>query len=45
MTIPLPNVCEPSGHVVWALIRKFYIWEDLQVKEEGMGIKSEPQAK
>ena len=40
--ISLPNIHESSGHVVWALIRKFYVWEDLQVKEEGMGIKSEP---
>jgi hypothetical protein len=40
--IPLPNICESSGCVIRAFIRKFDVREDLQAKEKGVGIKPEP---
>ena len=42
MTISLPNIHKYSGHVVQGLVTKFDVWEDSQIKEEGMDIKSKP---
>jgi hypothetical protein len=42
MMTPLPNICESSGRVIRTFIGKFYVREDLQAKEKGVGIKSEP---
>jgi hypothetical protein len=45
MTSSLPDIREPSGHVVRGFIEKFYVREDSRFKEEGVGMKPEPQAK
>jgi hypothetical protein len=45
MIASLPNIRESSGHVVRGFIAKFYTREDSRFAEEGMGVKSEPQAK
>jgi hypothetical protein len=40
--ISLPKIRDSRGRVVRGFIRKFYAWEDLRVKEEGVGINSSP---
>jgi hypothetical protein len=45
MIVSLPNIRESSGYVVWGFIAKFYTREDSRFAEEGVGVKSEPQAK
>jgi hypothetical protein len=45
MIVSLPNIRESSSHVVRGFIAKFYIGEDSRFAEEGVGVKSETQAK
>ena len=45
MVIPLPDIRESSGHIVGGFVVKFHVREDPRFEEEGVGIKSEPQAK
>jgi len=43
VTIPLPNIGEPGGSIVWGFITEFHVREDSRVTEEGVGVKSDPQ--
>ena len=43
--ISLPDIRKSSGHIAQGFIIQLHPGEDSRLKEEGMGIKSEPQAK
>jgi hypothetical protein len=45
MIVSLPNIRESSDHVVRGFVAKFYVGEYSRFTEEGVGVKSEPQAK
>jgi hypothetical protein len=44
MAISLPDIRESKGRVVRGFVTQFYVREDSRFKEEGVGIKPEPQA-
>jgi hypothetical protein len=44
MVISFPDIRESKGCVVQGFITQFHVGEDARSKEEGLGVKSEPQA-
>jgi hypothetical protein len=45
MIVSLPDIRESVGPVFRVFITQFYAGEDSRFKEEGVGIKSEPQGR